>query len=749
MADAAPLPADEALRLTEFARACKAAARAVLLYPSGHPAVGATLARLVDLTTPAAWPDPVRLQVLTDQITIEGRAPARPDSALRELAALLHDHLIGELVVYPGGDADAWRRFLLLVGRPADAVRAEGGIARVWTTLAGRHVELREIDYSEVLKERAAGRNASWDQVIANCLQGHAADLDEETVQALLQAAGDPEQLANLLGALDLQASEEAGRSGIGPKTAALMRLLQGIVDVVKGREPQRIDDAMRNVAEAFGRLSPDLMLALLAQAQSGTTATRGLAQAVVGKMSDATITAFVARNVMGDDAPIERVAHAFQALVRDDEGRERLLALAKDEAAHSPLGSTEGFEQVWDKVAQKLMTSYTDKPFVSDAYGRELSLARSRAIDIEQQHDDPPDRISAWLGTVGTNEVRKLDLTLLLDLLRIEPSTDRWSSLMRPVVGLLEDLILVGDFEDAEALLGALVEHTRPEAPTDRRQSALIALDVLVAGPLMRHIVTHLTTIDDAQFERVKRMCVSIGDVLIRALAEALVAEERPRPRERLTAILIGFGASGRREAERLKSSPNPAVRRTAIYLMREFGGTEALPELTELMDDNEPQVQREAVRAILNLGTDQAYYVLEQALTTGTARSRDMIMQSLVNRRDERAVPLFAHILQHIDHRGPLASIYIRAIEGLGGLRHADGVPPLKEALYRGEWWAPRRTAALREAAAAALARIGTPAATDVLREAAASGPRGVRAAARRHLPRERPAQSPSRDR
>ena len=35
-----------ALRLAEFARACKAALRAVSLYPGGHPAIGSTLGRL-------------------------------------------------------------------------------------------------------------------------------------------------------------------------------------------------------------------------------------------------------------------------------------------------------------------------------------------------------------------------------------------------------------------------------------------------------------------------------------------------------------------------------------------------------------------------------------------------------------------------------------------------------------------------------------------------------------------------------
>src|SRR5262249_47282207 len=152
-----------------------------------------------------------------------------------------------------------------------------------------------------------------------------------------------------------------------------------------------------------------------------------------------------------------------------------------------------------------------------------------------------------------------------------------------------------------------------------------------LVSGSMMRHIVTHLGTIDDAQFERVKAMCVSLGVVLVRPLAETLSVEERPRTRERLTAILVAFGAVARKTIERLKASSNAAVRRTAIYLMRDFGGSEALPDLTELLDDNEPLIQREAVRAILTIGTDDAFQILRQALETGTDRSREAILQAM----------------------------------------------------------------------------------------------------------------------
>ena len=109
---------------------------------------------------------------------------------------------------------------------------------------------------------------------------------------------------------------------------------------------------------------------------------------------------------------------------------------------------------------------------------------------------------------------------------------------------------------------------------------------------------------------------------------------------------------------------------------------------------------------------------------------------MQSIGTVRDERATPLFAYILGHIDHRGALAPVYLRAIESLGALRDPGGIAPLRDALYRGEWWAPRRTRGLRTAAAAALARIGTPDALAALDEAVSRGSRGVRSAARAQL-------------
>ena len=72
------LAPEDTVRLTAFARACKAAARAVVPYPPSHPAIATTLGRIVSSTTPPALTGSLKISVLPNALLLDGHAPAKP-----------------------------------------------------------------------------------------------------------------------------------------------------------------------------------------------------------------------------------------------------------------------------------------------------------------------------------------------------------------------------------------------------------------------------------------------------------------------------------------------------------------------------------------------------------------------------------------------------------------------------------------------------------------------------------------------
>ncbi len=728
---AEPLNSQDAGQLIDLARSCRAAARAVSLYPAEHPAIATSLDRLAFVCQRALAAGPWLLTVTPTEILLREQRLSRTDAGVAELAALLHAHQIAQLVVQAGADGEQWLRFLRLLALPPEDLQRQGGIARVWATSGGRHIEIRELDYAAVLRDRQAGDDASWDLILKNCLQGESVDLDQAALDMLVEIAGDPTKLADLARRLEEQASDEDGV--VRSPAAALLVMLKSVIELIARTEPSRLEPILDNVTTAAGRFSPDVMIELLASRSASNVSTPvDLVGEIVTRMNDTRIAGFVANSVIVSRGATARLAEAFLALVPEPARRHQLLGLAREEVATSPLGGEKEFDRLWQGV-QDLLGSYTDDAYVSKDYARDLTTARSRASEIDVITDDPSERIAGWLATVSDAAVRELDLQLLLDLLTLEGDGIRWREISDLVVTHVDDLLLIGDFSAAARLVNGLAAVTVDDTETGRQRAALMAIDRVINGQALVHIVYHLHALDDDDFAHVKNLCLSLGAGVIRPLTEMLAQHERTRVRQRLTDLLLAFGALGRQSVEQLKSSPNPSVRRVAVYLLREFGGTDALPDLASLLDDTEPHVQREAVRAILQIGTDDAYAVLERALRSGSAQSRETILHQLDTAGDERAAPLFSYIVRRGDYRKGLRPIYLRAVSALGRLGGDEAVDALKIGLYRGEWWAPFRNAELRKAAARSLRQIGTPRATDVLAEAAESGSRRVRAAVR----------------
>lgn len=733
MAETPPPPVlapDASARLADFARACKAAARAVSLYPPAHPAIGTTLGRLAQITAMLTEGGPYRLQIMAESLLVGGAVAARPDPAIKELAELLHRQLIGGLTLNPGIDAESWRTLLLLLARAPEDVRADGGIRHLWATAGGPSIEIEEIDYAEVLREKQ-GVAATAEQIIAAALAGRSLDLDDSGMRLLLDIVQDPARLQELMAELS-RASEQHGASA---QAAAFMTLLKGLAEHLAKTDPRRLDGLFTQMGRVAGQLSAEAMLKLLdhRNRQDAMVGSINVPGAVMDRMDDQAVSHFVASSVIKERGATERLALAFQALVPDTDRQRQLLGLAEREVAASE-GAAEGFAEMWERV-EGMLTTYSDEKYVSEQYARELSGARSRAVDVERISDDPPERVSIWLSTVGDAALRTLDHQLLLDLLNIEAEAPRWRDIAETATAHAEDLVRVGYFDQAWQLAEAVLEESGRQPA--RRTYGVAALERFGRGGMMKHVPGHLRVADDGSYIRFRTLCHAIGPAVIPPLAELLAAEKDGRARRRLRETLVGFGPRGREPVQRLMGAANWELRRTAALLMRELGGAEALKDLVPLLSDAEPLVQREAVQGLVANGSEDASRALMQAIGTATGKSRETLVNELTNIRDERAAPVFSYLVRHLDRKKD-QQLYMSSVVALGTFGGSDAVAALKHALHQGDFWAPLATRRLRSAAAQALRKIGTPAALDVLREASSEGPRGVRAAARSELSR-----------
>lgn len=398
-----PMTPDLTARVTEFARACKAAARAVSLYPDAHPAIRTTLTRLVETAGRVMSGEALEFTVLPDKLLVNGSAAERPDSAIGELASLLHGHSAGSFVLHPTVSVDTWRTMLRLLGRSPEDVRAEGGIGQLWTDSGTEGIDVREVDYAGILRERQGEAGASLEDIVTSCFQ----DLDtlasdDEAMQALLEVVGDSSKLEELAALIKERASEE----GAKPLAEVVRQMLQVLTAFLERTQPDRIDEVLGKMAALVAELPADAMAELIAQRDS-TEALAGSVNVIdttLEQMADAQVAHFVAESVRAEEGANDRLAQAFQALVPEPDRQRQVLSIAEQEAAESPFGQQENFPELWNNVEQ-MVTSYSDESYVSKEYARELSGTRVQAIEVEQISDAPP---RAHLGVAGDGRRRE-----------------------------------------------------------------------------------------------------------------------------------------------------------------------------------------------------------------------------------------------------------------------------------------------------------------------------------------------------
>ena len=286
--------------------------------------------------------------------------------------------------------------------------------------------------------------------------------LDENALRGLLRSAA----IRN--GSQSCGGAGEKRESNMGSKASALLRMLRAWWISCPKPDPGKLEPRSRTSRRVFGTIHQSCFSSCCPEEGRADKAVDLVLQ-VASRMTDATLGEFVARGVITQGGATTRLAQAFQALVPDAERRPGLLEIARTQVADSPIGEGEGFLDLW-KNAADMLTSYSDEQFVSQSYARELSGARTQALEVERVSDDPPDE---WApGCLGRPaEIRALDLSCA------RPSDDREArdsgGSALPAVTHIEVLLLVAIFDGAILLTNILAKRANLNGPRQEHAAA------------------------------------------------------------------------------------------------------------------------------------------------------------------------------------------------------------------------------------------------------------------------------------
>ena len=735
MADVPTLSPEVSRSVSALARTLVAAARSWALYPAEHPAVRSSLDRLRTAITETSHGQVFTFGVTPDTLLVAGLpVEGRDAGAIAEAARWLHDRDILQLTFAGEVTVPALQRLLGLLSEDSRIIRQRGGPAKVWAEEGDAAIAVHQIDFTQVLEDREVTnpvrrKDDLWRSIIRGVLDRHK-PTDAATQARLLAISGDVMAIGEL--ARDVIAPHHTmdGSPMLTSQAAAVVAAYHHLVGIVDVLSPERRQEVMQNLAAATTNLNPHVVMQMLADGGTeggtggGGEPGTGVVSGMIDAMDDTRVAQLLATTLAIEGQASERLATVFNTIATDDDRKTRVLSLTRRMLSETDFGRQDAFQNLWSSMEELLLT-YNEKPFVSASYRTGLDQVGSRA---SQMASEVPEEFAEMLDTLGQDNVRRLSVRLLIDLLTLEQDPVRAPELARDVAALAEDLLLAGDYASALAVVAALREQAdRPAAVA--KQSSRVALDSVVSTAAFVETAEILGEMADPEAAVFADICGRIGPAATDALKAHLEAEAATSARTRATDVVrqYGVGAIGRLTS--LAGSTKWAAQRNLAELLGELAVAEAVPVLQPLLRGHDPRVTTAAVRALSNIKDPAAARAVHMVLRAATGDQRRAVVDALVDLRDARVVPLLVRIVEESD---PFSADHAIVLEALGALTRVgddQAVPALTTLMRRKKLLARKKTRALKEQSLAALRGIRTPAAEQAIAEAAKTGDRMLR--------------------
>ena len=739
MADVPSLSPELRRNVSALARTLVAAARSWALYPPEHPAVRGSLERVRHSIAEAADGHVFSFGVTPDTLLVAGIALAGRDAgAVAEAAAWLHDRDVVQLTFTGEVTVGSLERLMAVLSEDPRVTRQQGGPAKAWAAADDPSVLLEQVDYSHVLEDRevvnpARRKDDVWRSIVRAVLDRRR-PLDEATQARMLEISGDAVAIAELARDVIAPHCTPDGSPMMTSQAAAVIAAYHYLVGIVEVLSPERRREVIDNLAAATSNLNPHVVMQMLqapgdAAAMPLDSDASALVGGIVEAFDDAKVAQLLATTLAIEGQASQRLATVFETIAPDGERRQRVMSLTRQLLREMDFSRQDEFQTLWSSM-QELLLSYNERPFVSAQYRAGLDGIGARAEQMAAQAI--PDDLAGLVDTLGQDNVRRLSVTLLIDLLKLESDPAKAPELAHDVAALAEDLLLAGDYESAVAVVAALAEHASTPAAV-ASQGSRVALDALVSTVAFREAAELLEEMTDEESTRFAEVCRHVGPAAIDALLPVFDAEALTTGRRRATAIALAQGVRAITRLAPLVSSGRWAAHRNAAEMLGAIGGADAVPLLQPLLRGVDPRVLSAAVRALAGIKDPSAARCVHTVLRAATGEQRHAVVDALVAERDARVVPVLVRILDDSDPFGADHLIVLDTLAALGKIGDDHAVPALTTLMRRRKLLARGRVRAVKAESLNALRGIRTAAAERAIEDAATTGDRVLRRLAR----------------
>jgi HEAT repeat protein len=740
MADATTLSPEISRSVSALARTLVATARSWALYPPDHPAVSGSLDRLRSAVGETCKGQLFAFSVTPDDLLVGGvPVAARDGGSVAEAARWLHDREILQLTFHGEVSVASLQRLLAMLSEDSRVIRQRGGPAKVWEHDGDASILIEQIDFSHVLQDRdvvnpVRRKDDLWRSIVRGVLERRR-PTDEATQARLLEISADVVAIGELAGDVIAPHHTMDGSPMLTSQAAAVVAAYHHLVGIVDVLSPERRSEVMQNLAAATTNLNPHVVMQMLAGggdevagAAGGDAVAAGVVPGLIDAMDDSRVAQLLATTLAIEGQASERLATVFNTIATDDDRKRRVLSLTRRMLGETDFGRQDAFQNLWSSMEELLLT-YNERPFVSQGYRQELDQIGARA---ERMSTAVPEDLTELVESLGQDNVRRLSVRLLIDLLKLERDPARAGELAKDVAALAEDLLLAGDYESALAVVKAL-QAQAADAKAVTSQGSRLALDGLVNTVAFVETAELLGETTEQEAAMFADICASVGPAATDALRVHLEADDLTTARARATAIIQSYGTRAVTRLAPLVGSKSWTAQRNAADLLGELAAAEAVPLLQPLLRGQDARVTAAAVRALSNINDPAAARAVHTVLRAATGEQRRAVVDALVAQRDARVVPVLVRIIEESEPFGHDHAIVMETLDALTRVGDDQAVPALSTLMRRRKFFARKKTRALKEGSLAALRAIKTPVAQRAIEEAARTGDGMLRKLAR----------------